>query len=84
MTNHECRLNDEAQMTKVFESKSPLKLAVLISGGGTTLRNLLEKIAAGRLDAQVVLVVSRPRRSAQRSSNSCAARAPTWWFWAGS
>jgi len=35
-----------------------LKLAVLISGGGTTLRNLLEKIAAGRLDAQVVLVIS--------------------------
>ncbi len=37
---------------------SPLKLAVLISGGGTTLRNLLEKIDAGRLDAQVCLVIS--------------------------
>jgi phosphoribosylglycinamide formyltransferase 1 len=31
---------------------------VLISGGGTTLRNLLEKIAAGALDAQIKLVVS--------------------------
>jgi phosphoribosylglycinamide formyltransferase-1 len=31
---------------------------VLISGGGTTLRNLLEKIAAGELPAHVVLVVS--------------------------
>jgi phosphoribosylglycinamide formyltransferase-1 len=37
---------------------SPLRLAVLISGGGTTLQNLLTKIAAGELDAQVVTVVS--------------------------
>lgn len=36
----------------------PLRLAVLISGGGTTLRNLLEKIQAGQLDAQIKLVVS--------------------------
>ena len=35
-----------------------LRLAVLISGGGTTLRNLIEKIAAGQLHAQIVLVVS--------------------------
>jgi phosphoribosylglycinamide formyltransferase-1 len=31
---------------------------VLISGGGTTLRNLIEKIAAGKLDARIELVVS--------------------------
>src|SRR5258705_3167371 len=37
---------------------SPLRLAVLISGGGTTLRNLLAKIDAGELDARVVTVVS--------------------------
>jgi phosphoribosylglycinamide formyltransferase-1 len=37
---------------------SPVRLAVLISGGGTTLRNLLAKIDAGQLDAQVVTVVS--------------------------
>lgn len=37
---------------------SPLRLAVLISGGGTTLKNLLAKIGAGELDAQVVQVVS--------------------------
>ncbi len=37
---------------------SPLPLAVLISGGGTTLRNLLEKIDAGRLDARVKLVIA--------------------------
>ena len=37
---------------------SPLHLAVLISGGGTTLRNLIQKIAAGKLDAKIVLVIS--------------------------
>ncbi|MBM4076344.1 MAG: phosphoribosylglycinamide formyltransferase [Planctomycetes bacterium] len=35
-----------------------VRLAVLISGGGTTLRNLLQKIDAGQLDAQVPLVVA--------------------------
>lgn len=39
----------------------PLKLAVLISGGGTTLTNFLEKRAAGELDIEVPLVIaSRP------------------------
>jgi phosphoribosylglycinamide formyltransferase 1 len=38
-----------------------LKLAVLASGGGTTLQNLLDEIAARRLDARVQVVVgSRP------------------------
>ena len=41
-----------------FPPRSPLKLAVLISGGGTTLRNLLAKIAASELDARIDLVVS--------------------------
>jgi len=35
-----------------------MPIAVLISGGGTTLRNLLQRIAQGRLDAQVKLVIS--------------------------
>lgn len=35
-----------------------LRLAVLISGGGTTLRNLLEWQAAGKLDANIVIVGS--------------------------
>jgi phosphoribosylglycinamide formyltransferase-1 len=38
--------------------RPPIRLAVLISGGGTTLRNLIEKIAAGALEAKIVLVVS--------------------------
>jgi phosphoribosylglycinamide formyltransferase 1 len=37
---------------------TPSRLVVLISGGGTTLKNLLAKIASGQLPAQIALVVS--------------------------
>jgi formyltetrahydrofolate-dependent phosphoribosylglycinamide formyltransferase len=37
---------------------SPLRLVMLISGGGTTLANLLSKIETGLLDAQIPLVIS--------------------------
>lgn len=36
----------------------PLNLAVLLSGGGTTLQNILDHIERGALDAEVVCVVS--------------------------
>ena len=36
----------------------PIRLGVLLSGGGTTLQNILDRIEAGRLDARVVVVVS--------------------------
>ena len=36
----------------------PIRLAVLLSGGGTTLQNLLDRIAAGTLAAQIACVVS--------------------------
>ena len=36
----------------------PIRLAVLLSGGGTTLQNLLDRCADGRLPAAVVAVVS--------------------------
>ncbi|MEM1211726.1 MAG: phosphoribosylglycinamide formyltransferase [Planctomycetota bacterium] len=42
----------------------PLKLAVLISGGGTTLLNLHDKIAAGQLHAKIVLVISSNPKAA--------------------
>src|SRR5260370_21455356 len=38
--------------------KSPIRLAVFLSSGGTTLQNLLDRIADGRLQAQIVLVAS--------------------------
>lgn len=37
---------------------NPLRIVVLISGGGTTLRNLIGKRAAGELNAEIVAVVS--------------------------
>jgi phosphoribosylglycinamide formyltransferase-1 len=41
--------------------KPPIRLAVCVSGGGTSLQNLIDRIAAGTLDAEVVQVVaSRP------------------------
>ena len=44
---------------------APIRLAVLLSGSGTTLQNLLDRIADDRLAAEVVQVVaSRPDASA--------------------
>jgi phosphoribosylglycinamide formyltransferase-1 len=40
------------------EAGEPLPIALLISGGGTTLKNILQCIEAGKLDARVALVVS--------------------------
>jgi folate-dependent phosphoribosylglycinamide formyltransferase PurN len=37
---------------------SAIRVAVLLSGSGTTLQNLLDRIADGRLRAQIVVVVS--------------------------
>jgi phosphoribosylglycinamide formyltransferase 1 len=40
----------------------PIRLAVCVSGEGTTLQNLIEQIRSRRLDAQIVQVIaSRPR-----------------------
>jgi formyltetrahydrofolate-dependent phosphoribosylglycinamide formyltransferase len=36
----------------------PIRLGVLISGGGTTLANFLTQINAGRLDAEIPLVIA--------------------------
>ncbi|MBW2418933.1 MAG: phosphoribosylglycinamide formyltransferase [Deltaproteobacteria bacterium] len=41
----------------------PLRVAVLLSGGGTSLENLLEHIDAGRVSAEVVLVISSKERA---------------------
>jgi formyltetrahydrofolate-dependent phosphoribosylglycinamide formyltransferase len=40
-----------------------LRLAVLVSGGGTTLRNLLDRIKAGTLAAEIAVVISSNPRS---------------------
>ncbi|MBI3328881.1 MAG: phosphoribosylglycinamide formyltransferase [Nitrospinae bacterium] len=38
--------------------KPPLQLAVLISGSGTSLQNLIDHIEAGKLHARIVVVIS--------------------------
>jgi phosphoribosylglycinamide formyltransferase-1 len=40
------------------QNKRPVRLGVLISGGGTTLMNILEYIESGRLNAKVAVVIS--------------------------
>jgi phosphoribosylglycinamide formyltransferase-1 len=37
---------------------NPIRIAVLLSGGGTTLQNLIDRIANGRLAASIVQVIS--------------------------
>jgi phosphoribosylglycinamide formyltransferase-1 len=37
---------------------NPIKLAVLVSGGGTTLQNLIDQISAGHLDAEIAIVIA--------------------------
>lgn len=37
---------------------SPLRIVVLISGGGTTLRNFIARIGSGRLDARIERVIA--------------------------
>lgn len=49
-------MNVEQRLAPVTDR--PLKLAVLISGGGTTLTNFLAKKAAGELDIEVPLVIA--------------------------
>ncbi len=42
-------------------TSSSINLAVLVSGSGTTLQNLIDQIVAGKLDARIKLVIgSRP------------------------
>src|SRR5436190_14600224 len=51
-------LSSRHPVTEHPEMNPPIRIAVLLSGGGTTLQNLLIRIADGRLRAQVVRVVS--------------------------
>jgi phosphoribosylglycinamide formyltransferase-1 len=49
----------------------PIRLAVCVSGGGTTLQNLIDKIKAKKLRAEIVQVVaSKPRIGAIRRADA--------------
>jgi formyltetrahydrofolate-dependent phosphoribosylglycinamide formyltransferase len=52
------RTSHERQVTSGESRIKPVRLGVLISGGGTTLMNILEYIKLGRLNAEVALVIS--------------------------
>ena len=39
------------------EGTRPINLAVLVSGAGTTLQNLIDRIADGSLNAKIALVI---------------------------
>jgi phosphoribosylglycinamide formyltransferase-1 len=41
-----------------MSTQPPIRLAVLLSGAGTSLQNILNRIADGRLNAEVVAVIS--------------------------
>ena len=51
---------------------APIRLAVCVSGGGTTLQNLIDRIEAGTLHAEIVQVVaSRPKvRAIERAESA--------------
>jgi formyltetrahydrofolate-dependent phosphoribosylglycinamide formyltransferase len=48
----------EARPKPSAPKKDPIRLGVLISGGGTTLINILEYIRQGKLNAEVAVVIS--------------------------
>jgi len=48
----------EGEPVYIVNNKKPVLLGVLISGGGTTLLNILEYIKQGRLNAEVAVVIS--------------------------
>ncbi len=58
--NLQQNIEDNFQNKKVpaLQNKKPIRLGVLISGGGTTLMNILEHINKGQLNAEVAVVIS--------------------------
>jgi len=48
----------EGEPAPAAQNKKPVRLGVLISGGGTTLMNILEYINKGRLNAELAVVIS--------------------------
>lgn len=47
-----------ALLVMLQASPTKIRLAVLLSAGGTTLQNLIDRIRQGSLDAEIVLVIS--------------------------
>jgi len=59
LVNRALDLERDVEMkTEAAERARPIRLGVLISGGGTTLMNLVECIRRGELNAEVAVVIS--------------------------
>jgi formyltetrahydrofolate-dependent phosphoribosylglycinamide formyltransferase len=54
--NHETDVEEEPMTAQ--KGKKPVRLGVLISGGGTTLMNIVDYIRKGRLNAEIPVVIS--------------------------
>ncbi len=55
-------MSDAPRNPPIAISDPPIRLAVCVSGGGSTLQNLIDRIASGQLRAELVRVVaSKPR-----------------------
>lgn len=52
------RRDVEVKRESIVQNQKPVRLGVLISGGGTTLINILEYIKQGKLNAEVGIVIS--------------------------
>ncbi len=52
------KTNLDTKSSQGTPDRGRLKMAVLLSGSGTTFQNLLDRITPGKLDARVVLVLS--------------------------
>lgn len=63
-------------MTAPTSARPPLRLAVLISGGGTTLENLIERIRTGRLRRVEIRQVVSSRRAVRGVEVARAAGLP--------
>jgi formyltetrahydrofolate-dependent phosphoribosylglycinamide formyltransferase len=48
----------EGKSMAITQNKKPIRLGVLISGGGTTLMNILAHINKGQLNAEIAIVIS--------------------------
>ena len=71
-----CNLSTECLLTvepvSVTDPSTPIRLGVLVSGGGTTLVNFLEKIAVRELNAEIALVIASRKdcRGIERAENA--------------
>ncbi len=58
LVNRALDLETDIKLPASKQKGKPVRLAVLISGGGRTMINILDQIRAGNLNAEIVLVIS--------------------------